>query len=172
MIIRDKSIEINWGVRAHITIISLSSNLICVCLLEAYYFVEKIFVKLKCVDRWKLWKYSLFNFYRKIKKSLVCLLNVADLSHFDTFFFVFIMPLACPLWFNIPPNTSFNKISLFLFLDNKSQIYHTLSRHTSQPWPYQHFYRSQHANFTAKLWTWHDEHKMRCKHIASDMEWK
>lgn len=58
------------------------------------------------------------------------------------------------------------------FVDNKSQIYHSLSWFTSQPWPYQHFNWSQHANITAVLWGQHDEHKVCCEYIASDMEWK
>lgn len=59
-----------------------------------------------------------------------------------------------------------------IMLDNKSQIYHSLSWLTSQPWPYQYFDWSQYANIATVLWPWNDEHKVRGEHIASDMEWQ
>lgn len=54
--------------------------------------------------------------------------------------------------------------------DNKSQIYHSLSRYTSQSWPYQHLHWSQHANSATVFRAEHDAHKVRRKYFAGHME--
>lgn len=189
VIIKDKSIQINWGPvsilpcgqrRLH-HIAMFRSNVLTWGNLW-----ENICQKVTTTrsERQRRWK----NFISTIKLFLFCLLRNSkeNLPKVLIYLISTLLFLSCFWLFPLDPtqppsphvlqyvcdNVCVDTHTHTQFVDNKSQIYHSLSRLTSQPWPYQHFYWSQHANITAVLRGQHDEHKMRCEYIAGDMDWK